>query len=186
MQGLCSLIFRIQNRLPQAIALTRISQCASFQFALVLALVHFVTSIPFKIFNSSSWHIRILCASLALVLGQSVLAAVEDNRILALEPLEGMVVVETAAGKLEVISIGDVFPDSDVVVVQVLADKVVAQEVVGGDKKITQQVWVYKAENADAGSRVERLLLNLPHNGTLVPNTQGTHPVASDSSGDAQ
>jgi hypothetical protein len=97
-----------------------------------------------------------------------------------------MVVVKTAAGELEVIAIGDAFPDSEVVVTQVLADKVVAQEVVGGDKKTTQQVWVYKAENAASGSRVERLLLSLPHHGTLVPNTLDTHSLELDSQGAVQ
>ena len=84
-------------------------------------------------------------------------------------------------GTMEVITIGDAFPDSEVVVVQVLADKVVAEEVVGGDKKVRQQVWVYKAENAASGSRVERLLLSLPQDATLVPNTINTHVLESNS-----
>jgi hypothetical protein len=116
---------------------------------------------------------RILCASLVLTL--PVLAAVEDNAILALEPQEGLIVVKTAAGKLEMLTIGDAFPDSEVIVKQVFADKVVAEEVIGGDNKTTQQVWIYKAENADAGSRVERLLLRLPDNGTLAP--ERTEPI---------
>jgi hypothetical protein len=152
-----------------------ISQCVS-----VFTLAHFLTSTPLKVIQAFGF----LCASLAL--SQPALAAVEDNTILALEPLEGMVVVKTAAGELEVIAIGDAFPDSEVVVIQVLADKVVAEEVVGGDKKTTQQVWVYKAENATSGSRVERLLLSLPHNGTLVPNTINTHSMMPDSQGGVQ
>ena len=126
----------------------------------------------------------ILCA--ILLLSQPAQAAVEDNAILILEPLEGLVVLKTGTGELEVIAIGDAFPDSEVVVIQVLADKVVAQEVVGGDKKITQQVWVYKAENANSGSRVERLLLSLPNNGTLVPKTLDTYSLEPESQGAAQ
>jgi hypothetical protein len=145
---------------------------------------HLVTFTPFKLIQATTWYIGILCVSLAL--SHPALAAVEDNTILALEPLEGIVVVQTAAGELEMIGIGDTFPDSDVVVIQVLADKVVAQEVVGENKKVTQQVWVYKAENATSGSRVERLLLSLPYNGTLVPNTQDTHSMTPDSQGGVQ
>ncbi len=122
--------------------------------------------------------IKILCAS--LVLSLPVLAAVEDNTILALEPQEGLVVVKTAAGSLEVITIGDAFPDSEVIVRQVLADKVIAEEVIGGDKKVTQQVWIYKAEKVDAGSRVERLLLSVPQNGTLVPSTINLQSMVPD------
>lgn len=105
----------------------------------------------------------------SLVLMMPVLAAVEDNAILALEPQQGMVVVKTAAGTLEVIGVGDAFPDSEVIVKQVLADKVVAEEVIGEDDPVTQTVWVHKADNPDAGSRVERLLLHLPEYGTLAP-----------------
>ena len=65
--------------------------------------------------RATSRCIKTLCAS--LVLSLPVLAAVEDNTILALEPLQGMVVVKTAAGVLEMISIGDAFPDSDVIVI---------------------------------------------------------------------
>lgn len=118
--------------------------------------------------------------SVSLVLSLPVLAAVEDNAILALEPQEGMVVVKTAAGNLEVITIGDAFPDSEVIVKQVLADKVLAEEVIGGDKKITQQVWIYKADKADTGSRVERLLLSVPQNGTLVPNAINLQSMVPD------
>ena len=136
--------------------------------------------------RATSRCIKILCAS--LVLSLPVLAAVEDNTILALEPLQGMVVVKTAAGVLEMISIGDAFPDSDVIVKQVLADKVIAEEVINGEVKTRQQVWIYKAENADAGSRVERLLLSLPDDGVLVPggSEPGTHTIVLDPIGESQ
>ena len=136
--------------------------------------------------RTTSSCIKILCASLLLSL--PVLAAVEDNTILALEPLQGMVVVKTAAGTLEVITIGDAFPDSDVVVKQVLADKVIAEEVIGEDVKTRQQVWIYKAKNADAGSRVERLLLSLPDDGVLVPGGTGleAHTLVLDPPGESQ
>ena len=114
-----------------------------------------------------SWSIGGLLASLVLVM--PVQAAVEDNAILALEPQQGTVVVKTAAGTLEVISVGDAFPDSEVIVKQVLADKVVAEEMIGEDDPVIQTLWVYKAKNPDAGSRVERMLLHLPEYGTLVP-----------------
>jgi hypothetical protein len=178
-QGRCSHISRYLNRLSKTAALVLMSQCTS-----VFTSAHFVTSTPLKVLQTTTGYIRFLCVSLAL--SQPALAAVEDNTILALDPLEGMVVVKTGAGELEVIAIGDAFPDSEVVVIQVLADKVVAEEVVGGDKKVTQQVWVYKAENAASGSRVERLLLSLPHNGTLVPNTLDTHSMELDSPGEVQ
>lgn len=179
MQGRCSQLSKYPNCLSKAVALVWICQSTS-----VFTIVHFITSSPLKVIQATTWYIGLLCVSLAL--SQAALAAVEDNTILALDPLEGMVVVKTAAGELEVIAIGDAFPDSEVVVIQVLADKVVGEEVVGGDKKVTQQVWVYKAENAVAGSRVERLLLSLPHNGTLVPNTLDTHSMELDSQGEVQ
>jgi len=98
-------------------------------------------------------------------LGQPLLAAHEDNSVLALEPLRGMAVVKNAAGKLEVIRTGDRFPGSEAVVRQVLADKLVAEEVVGEDPKVRQQVWIFRAQDADTGSRVERRLLDQPQNG---------------------
>jgi len=133
-----------------------------------------------------SGGIGILCAGLVLIL--PVLAAVEDNAILALEPQEGMVVVKTAAGKLEVLTIGDPFPDSGVIVRQVLADKVIAEEVIGADNKITQQVWIYKADNANAASRVERLLLSLPEGSTPMPGATvlNTRSVVLDPEGQSQ
>jgi hypothetical protein len=178
-QGRCSQLSKYPNCLSKAVPLVRMCQRTS-----VFTIVHFITSSPLKVIQATTGYIGLLCT--ILVLSQPGLAAVEDNTILALEPLEGMVVVKTAAGELEVIAIGDAFPDSEVIVIQVLADKVVAQEVVGGDKKTTQQVWVYKAENATSGSRVERLLLSLPHNGTLVPNTINAHSMAPDSQGGVQ
>jgi hypothetical protein len=178
-QGRCSHPSRYSKCLSKAVAVVWFCQRKS-----VFAVAHFTISSSLKVIQASTGYIRFLCV--ILILSQSAQAAVEDNTILALEPLEGMVVVKTAAGELEVIAIGDVFPDSEVVVIQVLADKVVAQEVVGGDKKITQQVWIYKAENATSGSRVERLLLSLPHNGTLVPTTQDAHSMAPDSQGGVQ
>jgi hypothetical protein len=139
-----------------------------------------------KAIRTASRCIKVLCASLALSL--PVLAAVEDNTILALEPEEGMVVVKTAAGTLEVITIGDAFPGSDVIVKQVLADKVIAEEVINADVRTRQQVWVYKAKNADAGSRVERLLLSLPDDGVLVPAETGLGPhiIVLDPPGESQ
>jgi hypothetical protein len=173
-QGRCSQLSKYPNCLSKAVALVWICQSTS-----VFTIAHFITSSPLKVIQATIGYIGLLCT--ILILSQPALAAVEDNTILALEPLEGMVVVKTAAGELEVIAIGDAFPDSEVVVTQVLADKVVAQEVVGGDKKTTQQVWVYKAENAASGLRVERLLLSLPYHGTLVPNTLDTHSLELDS-----
>ncbi len=113
--------------------------------------------------------VGVLFAGLALAL--PVVAAVEDNAVLALEPQQGTVVVKTAAGSLEVIGVGDAFPDSEVIVKQVLIDKVIAEEVVGEDNPVTQTVWVYKAENPTAGSRVERLLHQIPDYGSLAPVT---------------
>jgi hypothetical protein len=107
-------------------------------------------------------------------------AQVEDNAILALEPEQGLIVVKTAAGTLEVLAEGDTFPGSDVVVKQVLADKVIAEEVVGGANPTTRQIWIYRAENAGAGSRVERLLLNLPQDKVLAPVTIDTRQVPRD------
>lgn len=124
--------------------------------------------------------IGILCVS--LVLFRPAFAALEDNAILALEPQQGTVVVKTAAGTLEVIRVGDAFPDSEVIVRQVLADKVVAEEVVGEDTPVTQTVWVYKAKNPAAGSRVERLLHQIPEYGVLAPvriDTLGAETAAT-------
>jgi len=148
--------------------------------------LHFAFGVNVKAIRATAGCIKILCAS--LVLSLQALAEVEGNAILALEPLEGMVVVRTAAGKLEVITIGDAFPDSEVVVKQVLADKVVAEEVVGDETKIAQQVWIYKAEGAGASSRVERLLLSLPQNGTPAPGRiqLDTRSVAPDPQGEIQ
>ena len=176
MQSRWSHIFKYLNHLSKTVAVVLI-----FSGTSVSALTHFASSMPLKVIQATTWYFGFLCAS--LFLSQPALAAVEDNAILALEPMEGMVVVKTRAGELEVITIGDAFPDSQVVVIQVLADKVVGEEVIDGDKKITQQVWIYKAENPASGSRVERLLLSLPQNGTLVPNTQDTHSMAPDSQG---
>lgn len=120
-----------------------------------------------KVNRAITGSFGILCVS--LILFRPVLAAVEDNAVLALEPQQGTVVVKTAAGKLEVIRVGDVFPDSEVIVKQVLADKVIAEEVVGEDAPVTQTVWVYKAENPAAGSRVERMLHQIPEYGVLAP-----------------
>jgi predicted RNA-binding protein len=178
-QGRCSHLSRYPDCLSKAAAEVGICQRKS-----AFAVAHFITSSSSKAIPTTTGFISFLCA--ILLLSQPAQAAVEDNTILALEPLEGMVVVKTGAGELEVIAIGDAFPDSDVIVIQVLADKVVAQEVVGEEKKITQQVWVYKAGNAASGSRVERLLLSLSHNGTLVPNTQDTHSMVPDSQGGVQ
>jgi hypothetical protein len=129
--------------------------------------------------RAAAGSIGILC--LGLILLRPAFAALEDNAVLALEPQQGMVVVKTAAGTLEVIRVGDAFPDSEVVVRQVLADKVVAEEVVGEDTPLTQTVWVYKAKNPAAGSRVERLLHQIPEYGTLAPvsiDTPGADTIA--------
>jgi hypothetical protein len=172
-RGRCSHLLRHLSRLAKTVAVAMISQCTS-----VCTRAHILIPTPFKLIRATTWYIRVLCAS--LILSQPALAAVEDNTILALEPLEGLVVVQTAAGELEVIAIGDAFPDSEVIVKQVLADKVLAEEVIGGDKKITRQVWIYKAEKEDAGSRVERLLLSVPQNGILVPDTINLQPMTPD------
>ena len=110
--------------------------------------------------RSINWKLVGLLTGLFLL--SPVMAAVEDNAVLALEPQQGTVVVKTAAGTLEVIGIGDAFPGSEVIVKQVLVDKVVAEEVTGEDNRVTQTVWIYKAENPTEGSRVERLLHELP------------------------
>jgi len=120
--------------------------------------------------------------SLSLILFRPVFAAVEDNAVIALEPQQGTVVVKTAAGTLEVIRVGDAFPDSEVIVRQVLADKVIAEEVVGEDVPVTQTVWVYKAINPAAGSRVERMLHQIPEYGALAPvriDTLEANPAAT-------
>lgn len=179
MQDHCSHLLRFPNCLSTAVTVVWFCQRES-----VFTVARFTISSSLKVIQATAGYISFLC--IILLISQPAQAAVEDNTILALEPLEGLVVVKTGAGKLEVIAIGDAFPDSDVVVIQVLADKVVAQEVVGGDKKITQQVWVYKVENGNSGSRVERLLLSLPNNGTLVPKTLDTYSLEPESQGAAQ
>ncbi len=110
--------------------------------------------------------VPILCACLVM----PALAGVEDNAVLALDPAAGMVVVKTAAGSLEVIGVGEPFPGSEVVVRQVLGDRVIAEEIVGEENPVRQQVWVYKANAGESVSRVERLLLEAPQSGTLAPD----------------
>ena len=177
----CSRILRYLSNLVDRVAAVANVKSAPVSLPSRCVIIHLVTSPAPTVFQISVSYIKALCISSALLLTQPALAAVEDNTVLALDPREGIIVVETAAGTMEVITIGDAFPDSEVVVVQVLADKVVAEEVVGGDKKVRQQVWVYKAENAASGSRVERLLLSLPQDATLVPNTINTHVLESNS-----
>jgi hypothetical protein len=113
-------------------------------------------------------QLAVICVTLFFAgLPAPALAAVEDNRVLALDPIAGRVVVKTPDGSLEVIGVGEAFPGSRVVVVQVLTDKVIGEEVVGEETRVRQQVWVYKANPGDSVSRVERLLLEVPATDTL-------------------
>ena len=125
---------------------------------------------------------------LVLLYHAFALAAVEDNVVLALDPREGLAVVQTVSGDLQVIGVGDVFPGSEVIVTQVLPDKVVAQEIVGGDRQVTQQVWIYKARNAETKSRVERLLLTVPRQDSQTPAyiDQRVIRISPDSAGAGQ
>jgi len=110
----------------------------------------------------------VICATLLYVgLAVTALAGVEENLVLALDPATGSVVVRTPDGSLEVIGIGEAFPGSRVIVTQVLFDKVIAEEVVGEEKPVRQQVWVYKAKAGDSASRVDRLLLEVPESDVL-------------------
>ena len=96
---------------------------------------------------------------------------VEGNVILALEPQQGRVVVKTATEALQVLQVGDVFPGSLVTIKQVLADRVVAEEIIDSDNPVVQQLWIYKSENPNQSSRVERFLLESPEKkGIAVPN----------------
>ena len=99
---------------------------------------------------------------LLLLLAGSLQAAVEDNAVISLDSVDGRVVVRDSAGKLQVLRIGDAFPDSAVIIKQVLPDRVVAEEVTGNETRVRQMLWVYQADEIDATSRVVRLLETLP------------------------
>lgn len=101
-------------------------------------------------------------ALLFLLLAGSLQAAVEDNAVIALDSADGRVVVRDPAGELQVLRIGDAFPDSAVIIKQVLPDRVIAEEVIGDETRVRQMLWVYKADATDSTSRVVRLLDSLP------------------------
>ena len=107
--------------------------------------------------------------SIFLGLTQPAIAEIEDNVVLSLDPGAGLAVVRTAAGGLEVVGVGEAFPGSRAIVLQVLADRVIAEEVVGDEKPRRQQLWIYRADAGERGSRVERLLLEVPQASRLAP-----------------
>jgi hypothetical protein len=106
-------------------------------------------------------------------LAQPARAEIEDNAVLSLDPGAGLAVVRTAAGDLEVVSVGEAFPGSRAIVLQVLADRVIAEEVVGDENPRRQRLWIYRADSGDRGSRVERLLLEVPQASRLAPVVTG-------------
>jgi acetyl-CoA carboxylase carboxyltransferase component len=107
---------------------------------------------------------------LFLLLAGSLQAAVEDNAVISLDSVDGRVVVRDHAGELQVLRIGDAFPDSTVIIKQVLHDRVIAEEITGDETRVRQMVWVYKADEVDATSRVVRLLESLPPEQSTQPD----------------
>ena len=107
---------------------------------------------------------------LFLLLAGSLQAAVEDNAVISLDSVDGRVVVRDHAGELQVLRIGDAFPDSAVIIKQILHDRVIAEEITGDETRIRQMVWVYKADEIDATSRVVRLLESLPPEQSAQPD----------------
>jgi hypothetical protein len=105
-----------------------------------------------------------------LLLAGSLQAAVEDNAVISLDPVDGRVVVRDHTGELQVLRIGDAFPDSAVIIKQILHDRVIAEEITGDETRVRQMVWVYKADAINATSRVVRLLESLPPEQSAQPD----------------
>ena len=107
---------------------------------------------------------------LFLLLAGSLQAAVEDNAVISLDSVDGRVVVRNHAGELQVLRIGDAFPDSTVIIKQILRDRVIAEEIIGDETRVRQMVWVYKADEIEGTSRVVRLLESLPPEQSAQPD----------------
>ncbi len=107
---------------------------------------------------------------LFLLLAGSLQAAVEDNAVISLDSVDGRVVVRDPAGELQVLRIGDAFPDSAVIIKQVLPDRVIAEEVIGDETRVRQMVWIYQVDEIDATSRVVRLPGFLPSEQSAQPD----------------
>ena len=107
---------------------------------------------------------------LFLLLAGSLQAAVEDNAVISLDSVDGRVVVRNHAGELQVLRIGDAFPDSAVIIKQVLRDRVIAEEITGDETRVRQMIWIYKADEINATSRVVRLLESLPPEQSAQPD----------------
>ena len=114
-------------------------------------------------------------------------STLEYHPVVALDPQQGLAVVKTDSGNLEVIAAGDPYPGSDLVVTHVLADKLVAEEVIDGGNRVPRQIWIYKVKDTESSSRVERLLLKPPRQDALTSVDTGQSvilnaPAAQDDS----
>lgn len=81
-------------------------------------------------------------------------ARLEDFSVMASGPLDGRAVVKSADGKMTVLKVGDKLPGTEATLIQVLADKLVVEEMVGkpGKPKVQQTAWLLKGGKSAPGS----------------------------------
>lgn len=101
-----------------------------------------------------------------------VMADLKDNVVVALDPSASRVVVKTLDNKMVVLRPGDSVPDSQAVVSQVLIDRMVVIDTLGGKEEKKQTVWIFKSTKANAKSRIQRLDREGPKSSRLKPVIQ--------------
>lgn len=123
------------------------------------------------------WMSRVVAAlSLLLMAAPSGGHELEAYTLLSVAPVDGKAVVQLSGGQLQVVSVNDVVPRTQITVQQVLPDRLVLFESVQSDEAEQagkqRTVWWFKAEAPGQQSRVQVLSETAPDQPELLePNS---------------
>lgn len=108
----------------------------------------------------------LLLSAVALTTGLSLTAlAIEDGRevlhfegdLVALEPVAGHGVIRMPGGELKLLEEEDVLPGTEIVVEEVLEDRLVLLEELAGEPPRSRKMWWFVLEEGEGRSRLQVL-----------------------------